>query len=90
MDGGKNPVCDGDYILLELIDPNKAGSITGSVMAIERQDISGDDQYLLRIITKQPDGRYVLKAANPDYPDLEANEEMRTLARLVASWSSAD
>jgi phage repressor protein C with HTH and peptisase S24 domain len=41
-------------------------------------------------ITKQPDGRYVLKAANPDYPDLEANEEMRTLARLVDSWSEDD
>ena len=90
MDGGKRPVCDGDYLLLELLDPGKAGSITGSVMAIERQDTSGDDQYLLRIVTKQPDGRYVLKAANPDYPDLEANEEMRTLARLVDSWSEDD
>jgi phage repressor protein C with HTH and peptisase S24 domain len=90
MDGGKRPVRDGDYLLLELLDPGKAGSITGSVMAIERQDTSGDDQYLLRIVTKQPDGRYVLKAANPDYPDLEANEEMRTLARLVTSWSEDD
>jgi len=41
-------------------------------------------------VTKQPDGRYVLKATNPDYPDLEANEEMRTLARLLASWSKND
>ncbi|MBK1630293.1 helicase [Thiohalocapsa halophila] len=87
MNGGRNPVCDGDYLLLELVDPTKAGSITGNVMAIERQDATGDDQYLLRIITKQPDGRYVLKAANPDYPDFDANEEMRPLARLLASWS---
>jgi len=28
----------------------------------------------------------VLKAANPDYPDFEANEEMRPLARLRAVW----
>ena len=87
MNGGKNPVRDGDYLLLELVDPTKAGSITGSVMAIERQDAGGDDQYLLRRITKQPDGRYILKAANPDYPDLDANDEMRPLARLLASWS---
>jgi SOS-response transcriptional repressor LexA len=87
MNGGRNPVCDGDYLLLELVDPTKAGSITGNVMAIERQDATGDDQYLLRSITKQPDGRYVLKAANPDYPDFDANEEMRPLARLLASWS---
>jgi len=86
MDGGKSPVRDGDYLLLELVDPEKAGSITGSVMAIERQDASGDDQYVLRLVTKKPDGRYVLKAANADYPDFEANEEMRPLARLRAVW----
>ena len=87
MEGGKNPVRDGDYLLLELVDSDKAGSITGDVMAIERQDASGDDQYVLRSVTKQPDGRYVLKAANPDYPDFEANDEMRPLARVRAVWS---
>jgi SOS-response transcriptional repressor LexA len=87
MNGGKHPVRDDDALLLELVDPTKAGSITGSVMAIERQDATGDDQYVLRRVTKLPDGRYVLKAANPDYPDFEANEDMRPLARLVASWS---
>jgi phage repressor protein C with HTH and peptisase S24 domain len=90
MDGGKNPVRDGDYLLLELVDSDKAGSITGSVMAIERQDSSGDDQYVLRQITKQPDGRYVLKAANPDYPDFEADETMRPLARLRAVLRESD
>lgn len=87
MDGGKNPVRDGDYLLLELVDSEKAGSITGSVMAIERQDMSGDDQYVLRLVTKHPDGHYVLKAANPYYPDFEADEEMRPLARLRKAWS---
>ena len=86
MNGGKNPVRDGDYLLLELVDPDKAGSINGSVMAIERQHASGDDQYVLCQITKQPDGRYVVKAANPDYPDFEANDEMRPLARLRGVW----
>ena len=87
MEGGKNPVRDGDYLLLELVDSDKAGSITGDVMAVERQDASGDDQYVLRLVTKQSDGRYVLKAANPDYPDFEANDEMRPLARVRAVWS---
>ncbi|MCF7983609.1 MAG: DEAD/DEAH box helicase family protein [Thiohalocapsa sp.] len=86
MNGGKHPVRDGDYLLLEWIDPNKAGAITGSVVAIERQDAAGDDQYVLRLVTKRPDGRHVLKAANPDYPDFEATEDMRTLARLRAVW----
>lgn len=82
MDGGKHPVRDGDYLLLELVDPTHAGSVTGSVMAIERQDEAGDNQYLLRVVTRTPDGRYVLKANNPSYEDLPATEDMRSLARL--------
>lgn len=82
MDGGKNPVRDGDYLLLELISPTRAGSITGNVVAIERQDEAGDNQYLLRVVNKSRDGRYVLKANNPAYEDMLATDEMRTLARL--------
>lgn len=82
MDGGKHPIRDGDYLLLEIVNPSNAGSITGTVMAIERQDESGDNQYLLRAVTKTADGLYILKANNPVYADLEATDEMRTLARL--------
>jgi hypothetical protein len=81
MDGGKNPIHDGDYLLLERLSPGNAGSITGSVMAIERQDDSGDNQYLLRVVTKNRDGQYILKANNPDYEDLPATDDMRTLAK---------
>jgi superfamily II DNA or RNA helicase/HKD family nuclease len=85
MDGGKSPVRDGDYLLLELVSPGNAGSITGTVMAIERQDdAGGDNQYLLRVVTKSKDGSYTLRANNPDYEDLTATDEMRTLARLRA------
>jgi superfamily II DNA or RNA helicase/SAM-dependent methyltransferase/SOS-response transcriptional repressor LexA len=81
MNGGKNPIQDGDYLLLERVTPQSAGSITGLIMAIERQD-TGDNQYLLRLVTKPSSGRYILRATNPDYEDLEANEDMRTFARL--------
>lgn len=84
MNGGKNPIHDGDYLLLERITPSNAGSITGTVMVIERQDETGDDQYLLRVVAKAPDGQYILKATNPEYKDLVATDEMRTLARLRA------
>ena len=85
MDGGKNPIRDGDYLLLELVSPSNAGSITGTVMAIERQDeAGGDNQYLLRVVTKTTDGGYILKANNPAYEDMQATEDMRTLARLKA------
>jgi SOS-response transcriptional repressor LexA len=81
MNGGKNTIQDGDYLLLERVTPQSAGSITGLIMAIERQD-TGDNQYLLRLVTKPSPGRYILRATNPDYEDLEANEDMRTFARL--------
>ncbi len=48
MNGGKNPVHDGDYLLLEQVTPENAGSISNQMMAIERQDGAGDNQYLLR------------------------------------------
>lgn len=90
MDGGKAPIKDGDYLLLELLSPSRAGSITGAVMAIERQDESGDNQYLLRVVTKGRDGQYVLKANNPEYEDMLATDEMRTLARLRAVINPID
>ena len=55
------------------------------MVAIERQDeVGGDNQYLLRVVTKNRDGQYVLKANNPAYEDLVATDDMRTLARLRA------
>lgn len=82
MNGGKNPIRDGDLLLLELISAAHAGSISGQTIAIERQDEAGDSQYLLRVVQKLGPGRYILKANNPDYADLPADDSMRTLARF--------
>ena len=57
-------------------------------MAIERQDETGDNQYLLRKVLKEPNGQYRLRANNPDYADIlvsdELLEQFRTFARLKA------
>ncbi|MBF7730734.1 DUF3427 domain-containing protein [Pseudomonas sp. N040] len=84
MNGGKQPIRDGDYLLLEQVSPDRAGSITGSIMAIERQDGSGDNQYLLRSILKQADGSYLLRANNPEYVDMPVDEELREQLRTFA------
>lgn len=81
MNGGKRPIRDGDFLLLERVTPQSAGSITGQTMAVERQN-AGDNQYLLRLVIKSGPGRYVLRATNPDYEDIVADESMRTFARL--------
>jgi len=82
MNGGQNPIKPGDYLLLELITPDNAGSNDGKTIAIERQDVTGDDQYLLRTVKKLGDSRYQLTAKNPDYEPIMATEEMNTFARL--------
>lgn len=82
MNGGRNPIYDGDYLLLEQITSNNAGSISNTTVAIERQDTSGDNQYLLRKVLKNTDGTYTLRAANPEYEDINASEDMVTFARL--------
>lgn len=88
MNGGKQPIRDGDYLLLEVISSESAGKITGEVMAIERQDETGDNQYLLRKVIKGSSGQYCLRAHNPDYSDIlvsdELQEQFRTFARLKA------
>jgi superfamily II DNA or RNA helicase/SAM-dependent methyltransferase len=83
MNGGKYPIQDGDFLLLEHLSATNAGSITGTVVAIERQDESGESsEYLLRVALKAPNGGYLLRANNPDFEDMPATQEMRTLARL--------
>lgn len=86
MNGGKNPILDGQLLLLEWITPTRAGSLQNATVAIERLDESGDAQYLLRDIKKQAnkqgEAEYHLIAKNPDYDPLIADENMRTFARL--------
>ena len=64
------------------MSPTRAGSITNQVLVIERQDLSGDDQYLLRQILKNENGEHVLHAFNSAYADIPSNEDFRTLARF--------
>lgn len=84
MNGGKNPILDGDLLLLEWITATSAGSISGKTMVIEKQDEAGDSQYLLRVVKKQADGTYLLRAQNTssEYSDIIATDNFRTLARL--------
>ena len=86
MNGGKRPIHDGDYLLLEQITANAAGKLTGETLAIERLDDVGDTQYLLRTVRKSSAGEFILEAANPDYDDIlvtpEYAEQFRTFARL--------
>lgn len=82
MNGGKHPIVDGDLLLLELITSDKAGSLRGQIVAIERDDIGGEGQYLLRKVNKLPNGQYELIAQNSEYEVMIADDSMRTFARF--------
>ncbi|MGL5335514.1 MAG: DEAD/DEAH box helicase family protein [Enterovibrio sp.] len=87
MNGGKNPILDGDLLLLEWITPDSAGPLSDLTIAIETQDETGDDQYLLRVVRKNASGQYELHAKNPEYQTMLATDSMRTFARLKAVLS---
>ncbi|MDK1119363.1 MAG: DUF3427 domain-containing protein [Anaerolineae bacterium] len=90
MDGGLSPIKNGDFLLLEMITPVSAGSNDGKIVAIERQDVTGDDQYLLRTVKKLGDNRYQLLAKNLDFEPLMATEDMNTFARFKQVVPPAD
>jgi superfamily II DNA or RNA helicase/SOS-response transcriptional repressor LexA len=82
MNGGPNPICDGDHLLFEVISPETAGSLNGQLVAIETDSETGGDQYLLRKVSKTGPGQYELIALNPDYETIQSDESMRTRARF--------
>ncbi len=86
MNGGKNPILDGDLLLLELMTPDNAGSITGSTLVIEHSEY-GENQYLLRDVKSKKENEfgeieYELVARNSDYQTIYSNESLSTFARL--------
>ena len=82
MNGGSNPICDGDHLLFEVISPETANSLNGQLVAIETDSETGGDQYLLRKVSKTGTGQYDLIALNPEYETIQSNESMRTRARF--------
>jgi len=90
MNGGPNPICDGDHLLFENINPQSAGSTNNQIIAIETDSESGGDQYLLRKVNKTAHDQYDLIALNPEYKTIQANENMRTRARFKQIITPSD
>jgi len=81
MDGGNNPIKDGDFLLLEL---NTGGTISNQIFAVEYQDEFAETAYVLKRIEKQPDGTYQLVSQNKSYAPIPVDPEiMKPFARLL-------
>lgn len=51
-------------------------------MGVEREEVSGDDQYAMRMVRKNHDGSYHLHANDPNYGDLDTTEVLRPFSRF--------
>jgi len=80
MNGGRNPIKDGDLLILEL---NRGGTISNQIFAVEYCDDSGNVSYILKRIEKESDGSYMLISQNRNYKPIPVNpENMSPFARL--------
>jgi len=92
MDGGNTPIRDGDFVLLEFIDPQHAGSLTSGVraVAVEYQDNKNNLAYALKEIKKDSSGQYRLLSWAPHVPDMPVDpSQMFTLARYLRTVKPA-
>lgn len=92
MNGGQRPILEGDLLLFERISSANGGiaSLNGKTVAIERYDITGDDQYLLRTVKKLAHQQYELVAQNPEYQPMVTDSDMHPLATLKSTIDPAD
>jgi superfamily II DNA or RNA helicase/SOS-response transcriptional repressor LexA len=84
MNGGLRPIREGDLLLFERISSSASSvaSLSNKIVAIERYEATGDDQYLLRKVNKLAHQQYELIAQNPDYENIPTEEDMHPIAIL--------
>ena len=71
MDGGANPILDGDRVVLERLGSSRAGSLTAeAAIAVEFRDDTDDTAYALKDIRKDAHGRYWLHSWNRQFNDV--------------------
>lgn len=81
MDGGDDPIRNGDPLLFEWIDRGSRTDYLGDRVLVERKDRGGTAHTLKRL--ERVNGTYILRSDNPDIDDLEGDAEMRLVARLI-------
>ena len=85
MNGGLRPIHDGHFVVLEIIDASRAGSLTAErAIAVEYRDDTGDTAYALKEVRKDASGAYWLHSWNARYEDIAVDpDNMFPFARLI-------
>ena len=79
MDGGKAPIRDGDWVVLEWARGKGLGAVRGRVGLVGVGDAAGDRQFLLKRVVETPAGMR-LRSENRQYPELPATRETQVVA----------
>ncbi|TGD72519.1 DUF3427 domain-containing protein [Mangrovimicrobium sediminis] len=98
MDGGENPIRDGDYLLFELISESELTSMasinhvrepnTDDTEVLESATIVAENregfghEFLLRNLVSNTSGAATLVAQNPSYPDIPVTAKIALIAEL--------
>ena len=81
MDGGKNPLRDGDWAVMRHARSAAASALENRVVLIQVPTASTDSQYQIKRL-KRADSRWLLTSDNPAGPTFETGGETVAVARL--------
>lgn len=81
MDGGKDPLRDGDWAVMRLARSLPASAVEGRVVLVELHDDAFGARYQIKRLRRHGRG-WRLTSDNPDGPAFDATEDMVAVARL--------
>ncbi len=82
MNGGTEPIRDGDWLVLRYARGAGLGALEGRVALVKAEDGTGDGAYQVKRVVKEG-GRWRLRSDNPDSPSFDADERTVPIAILV-------
>jgi superfamily II DNA or RNA helicase/diadenosine tetraphosphate (Ap4A) HIT family hydrolase/SOS-response transcriptional repressor LexA len=84
MDGGKQPLRDGDWALMRLARRASAGAFIDRVVLVQTPDAAFGSQFQIKRLTRRDD-RWYLESNNPSGPTFEPSSDIIPIARLERS-----
>lgn len=84
MDGGQNPIRDGDWLVMRYARGAGLPEVAGRVALVQSEDEHGAFALLVKRVTREAD-RWLLRPDNPLRPALPASERTTVIALLAGT-----
>lgn len=81
MDGGKDPLRDGDWAVMRVARSMPASAVENRVVLVETTDAAFGAQHQIKRLVRRGSG-WLLASDNPEGPTIAATEDMVPIARL--------